>query len=46
MMGRQIDLRKAAGGDQGSDGDGYPKLELKLDRFMAGRSTAKHVELT
>ena len=27
-------------------GDGYLEIELKLGRFMAGRSTAKRVELT
>ena len=39
-------MKKAAGGDRGSDVDDYPKLELKLGRYMAGRSTAKRVELT
>ena len=33
-------MKKAAGGDRGSDVDGYPELELKLGRFMVGRATA------
>ena len=44
--GTQTDLKKVAGGDRRSDDDGYPELELKLGRFMAGRSRAKRVELT
>mgnify|MGYP007071369791 CR=1 FL=1 len=39
-------MKKAARGDRGSDVDGYPELELKLGRYMAGRSMAKRVELT
>ena len=39
-------MKKVAGGDRGSDVDGYPELELKLGRYMAGRSTTKRVELT
>ena len=39
-------MKKVAGGDRGSDVDGYPELELKLGWYMAGRATAKPGELT